>query len=95
VKRAPARRTVAASAARLRSVAEPPDAPPPIAHRVGPLAQRLGLPRASVYRLVADGVLPSVRIPGHRVVLVLEADLAAFLAQHRRAGPGPARGATS
>jgi len=59
---------------------------PPRGWRVADVARSLRIPRSSVYRLIASGELAAVRFSG-RSVVILEADLAAFL-DARRTGAG-------
>lgn len=54
---------------------------PPLAHSVPSVAQQTELSPAFVYKLIASGQLPAVRVG--RSVRVLHADLVAFLAAHR------------
>ena len=49
------------------------------------VAERLGLSKASVYKLCNSGDLPHVRV-GPNSVRVTEADLAVFVAARRKAG---------
>jgi len=49
---------------------------------VGALADRLGVSRATVYKLVAKGELPHVRVSN--AIRVAPAHLEAFLAVYRR-----------
>lgn len=59
-----------------------------LALRVAQVARVTSLPRRSVYALVETGELPHVRI-GERI-LILVADLEAFLSERRMGGVPPA-----
>lgn len=42
-------------------------------------AERLSLDRTTVYRMIADGRLPAVNVPGQRGTFVRVADLSTFV----------------
>jgi excisionase family DNA binding protein len=49
-----------------------------------PLAESYsGLPERALWRAIAAGTLPTVRVPGVRHVLILKDDLDAYLERHR------------
>ena len=61
-----------------------PACPTPLALRPRDIAEQTGYSKAFVYRLIADGDLPAVRVG--RSVRVMHADLVAFLESHRDGG---------
>ena len=54
-----------------------------------------GVPVRGLWRLIAAGALPVVRVPGQRAVLVLRDDLDALLERHRGAPARPGEPARS
>ena len=59
---------------------------PPLAHTVPAIHSQTGWSKPFIYKLIADGQLPAVRVG--RSVRVMHADLVAFLEDHRIGG-GP------
>ena len=56
----------------------------PLAHRPRDIADLTGYSKPFVYKLIADGKIPAVRVG--RSVRVMHADLVAFLESHRDGG---------
>lgn len=82
---------VDAGSARDRALSVPPrDWPRGLS--VPDAAEYSGLPTRAIWRLVASGGLPAVRVPGVRRVLVLRDDLDTLLTAYRTPGPGERRG---
>lgn len=55
----------------IRSVPTPAPDLPRLAYRVAEVSRMTGIPRASTYRLIKSGALPSVRVVG---ILLIPAD---------------------
>jgi excisionase family DNA binding protein len=51
-----------------RAVREPARPNEPLAYRVNEFCRVIGLGRTSVYGLIADGTLPTVKIRGRRLI---------------------------
>jgi excisionase family DNA binding protein len=50
-------------------------------------ADRLHIGKTRLWELTARGQIPTVRLPGGRIVRVRSEDLAAFVAAHTEGGP--------
>jgi excisionase family DNA binding protein len=53
----------------MRANPRPPDAPEPLAYSVTAAAPALSVGKNSIYRLINEGQLASVRIAGRRLIL--------------------------
>jgi excisionase family DNA binding protein len=58
--------------------------PEPLSHRPVEIAEMTGLSSGFIYKLIAQGSIPSVRVG--RSLIVLHDDLMAFLDAHRSGG---------
>jgi excisionase family DNA binding protein len=60
--------------------------------RVSEAAEMIGVSRSKLYEMVAEGVLPAVRLPGNRLIRIPAEAVRRLAAQPATAGVGKQKG---